>query len=143
MTMELQQAINLYHKSVDQFSRGNSQPIKLLYSHKDDVFLANPFGLVVVGWNKVSEALDFASSKFSDGEVTKFDLITKYESAELVIVFEVEKWKAKVGERKELASFDLRVTTAFRKEEGNWKVVHRHADPIATFNAEGPLRGDL
>jgi len=141
--MELQQAINLYHKSVDQFSRGNSQPIKLLYSHKDDVFLANPFGLVVVGWNKVSEALDFASSKFSDGEVTKFDLITKYESAELVIVFEVEKWKAKVGERKELASFDLRVTTAFRKEEGNWKVVHRHADPIATFNAEGPLRGDL
>ena len=141
--MELQHAINLYHKSVDQFSRGNSQPIKLLYSHKDDVFLANPFGLVVVGWNKVSEALDFASSKFSDGEVTKFELITKYESAELFIVFEVEKWKARVGERKELASFDLRVTTAFRKEEGNWKVVHRHADPIATFNAEGPLRGDL
>ena len=141
--MELQQAINLYHKSVDQFSRGNSQPIKLLYSHKDDVFLANPFGLVVVGWNKVSEALDFASSKFSDGEVTKFELITKYESAELFIVFEVEKWKARVGERKELSSFDLRVTTAFRKEEGNWKVVHRHADPIATFNAEGPLRGDL
>jgi len=36
-------SIDLYHKSVDQFSRGSSQPIKLLYSHKDDVFLANPF----------------------------------------------------------------------------------------------------
>jgi len=43
-------SIDLYYKSVDQFSRGSSQPIKLLYSHKDDVFLANPFGLVVAGW---------------------------------------------------------------------------------------------
>jgi len=43
-------SIDLNHKSVDQFSRGSSQPIKLLYSHKDDVFLADPFGLVVAGW---------------------------------------------------------------------------------------------
>ncbi len=141
--MEIQQAIDLYHKSADEFSRGNPQPIKDLYSHKDDVFLANPFGFVAVGWDKVSEALDFASSKFSDGQVTKFQLITQYQTAELATIFEIEKWTAKVGDRKELSSFDLRVTTTFRKEESEWKVVHRHADPIATFNVEGPLRGDL
>jgi ketosteroid isomerase-like protein len=141
--MDIEQVINQYHESADQFSRGNSQPIKMLYSHEDDVFLANPFGLTVIGWNKVSDALDFASSKFTDGEVKNFELIAKYLSAELAIVFEIEKWKAKVGGRQEVSSFDLRVTTTFRKEGGDWKVVHRHADPIASFNAEGPLRGDL
>ena len=141
--MDVQQIIDQYHKSADQFSRGNSQPMKMLYSHGDDVFLANPFGLTVIGWRQVSDALDFASSKFTDGEVTNFELIAKYLSAELAIIFEIEKWKAKVGGREEVSSFDLRVTTTFRREGSDWKVVHRHADPIASFNADGPLRGDL
>jgi len=115
----------------------------MLYSHGDDVFLANPFGLTAIGWSQVSDALDLASSKFKDGDVKDFQLIAKYLSAELAIIFEIEKWKAKVGGREEFSSFDLRVTTTFRKEGSDWKVIHRHADPIASFNADGPLRGDL
>ena len=141
--MDIQQLIDQYHKSADEFSRGNPQPIKMLYSHANDVFLANPFGLTVIGWHQVSDALDFASSKFKDGEVKNFQLIAKYLSAELTIIFEIEKWKAKVGGREEVSSFDLRVTTTFRKEGSEWKLIHRHADPIASFNANGPLRGDL
>jgi len=44
----------------------------------------------------------------------------------------VEHTKAKVGGREDIALFALRVTTIFRPEEGTWKVVHRHADPITT-----------
>ena len=40
-------------------------------------------------------------------------------------------------------SYKGRVFRMSKKEESDWKVVHRHADPIAIFNAEGPLRGDL
>ncbi len=141
--MDIERLINQYHEAADQFSRGNSEPIKTLYSHLDDVFLANPFGLTVIGWTQVSNALDFASSKFREGVVKDFETIAKYVSSELVTIFEIEKWKAKVGGRNEISSFDLRVTTTFRKEEGEWKVIHRHADPIASFNADGPLRKDL
>ena len=141
--MDIQQLIDQYHKSVDEFSRGNSQPVKMLYSHGDDVFLANPFGSIAIGWDQVSNALDFASSKFKDGEVKKFKLIEKYLTDELAIIFEIEKWKAKVGGREEVSSFDLRVTTTFRKEGSAWNLIYRHADPIASFNPDGPLRGDL
>jgi ketosteroid isomerase-like protein len=47
-------------------------------------------------------------------------------------VVEVEQLEAKVYGEEEITPFALRVTMIFRPEEGTWKVVHRHADPITT-----------
>ena len=138
--MDIEQVFKKYHAAVDEFSRGNLMPVKMLFSHHDDVTLANPFGPAVLGWKKVSEALDFASSRFKDGEVKSFETIAKYETSELTIILEIERWKAKVSGRENASSFDLRVTSTFRHEDGDWKLIHRHADPITTFHADGPLR---
>jgi ketosteroid isomerase-like protein len=139
--MNIQHIIDRYHTAADEFSRGNPLPVKMIFSHQDDVSLANPFGPPVSGWSKVSEALDFASSRFKDGKVINFETIARYETSELATILEIEKWKAKVSGREDVSFFDLRVTSTFRNEDGNWKLVHRHADPINTFNSDGPLRG--
>ena len=35
----------------------------------------------------------------------------------------------------------IRVTTVFRREDGNWKVTHRHGDPITSMRlAESVLQ---
>ena len=60
--MNIQHIVDQYHIAADEFSRGNSLPVKMIFSHQDDVILANPFGPPVLGWSKVSESLDFASS---------------------------------------------------------------------------------
>ena len=114
----------------------------MMYSQQDDVTLANPFGTTAVGWKPVSDALDYASSRFRDGEVKDFNLVAKYVSSEQITIYEVEKWKVKVGGADELSSFELRVTSTFRLEEKEWKLVHRHADPISSFSEKGPIRGD-
>src|SRR5215207_7094809 len=44
----------------------------------------------------------------------------------------VERVKAKIGGSEDITPFALRVTMIFRPEEGIWKIVHRHADPITT-----------
>jgi ketosteroid isomerase-like protein len=139
--MNLQQVIEQYHRAADEFSRGNPEPVKMIFSHRDDVTLANPFGPAARGWNLVSEALDFASSRFRDGEVTSFQSVAQYESPDLATILEMERWTAKVGGREVRALFELRVTSTFRHEDGTWKLVHRHADPITTPNPDGPLRG--
>lgn len=138
--MTLRKIIQQYHTAADDFSRGDPGPVKTIFSHQDDVTLANPFGPAVRGWKNVEEALDFASSHFRDGKVTGFETISEFATRNLATIYEVERWKAKVGERDEIASFDLRVTSTFRREEGTWKLVHRHADPIATPHPDGPLR---
>ena len=43
---------------------------------------------------------------------------------------QIERAKAKIGGQEEITPYAVRSTMIFRPEEGEWKVVHRHADPI-------------
>jgi len=138
--MDLKQTLQQYHAALDAFSRGDPAPVKNMFSHGDDVTLANPFGPAVKGWARAAEALDFASSRFRDGEVKQCDLIAEYVTSDLATILEIEHWRAKVSGRDEVSNFTLRVTSTFRKEDGEWRVVHRHADPIVTAHPDGPLR---
>jgi ketosteroid isomerase-like protein len=51
---------------------------------------------------------------------------------ELAYHVEMERFKAKVGGREDITPIALRATIIFRPEDGEWKVVHRHADPLTT-----------
>jgi ketosteroid isomerase-like protein len=53
-------------------------------------------------------------------------------TAELAYMVEIERGQTKFGDRDDITPYSIRVTTIFRPEEGTWKVVHRHADPITT-----------
>ena len=139
--IDLEEAIEHYHAALDQFAKGNPELVKAMFSHQEDVTLANPFGPAVRGWQQVSDALDFASSRFRDGETADVESLVRYVTADLASILEIERWNARVGDRGDVSRFDLRVTSTFRLEDEVWKLVHRHADPITTPDADGPLRG--
>jgi ketosteroid isomerase-like protein len=139
--MDLHEVLEQYRLAVDEFSRGNAEPVKRIFTHRDGVIVANPFGPAVRGWRQVSEALDFASSRFKDGKVADIQTVAEYKTSDLVTNFEIERWKSRVSGREDVAFFELRATNPFRREDGTWKLVHRHADPIATTHPDGPLRG--
>lgn len=138
--MDFPTVVQRYHAAADEFARGDPEPVKTIFSHGDDVTLANPFGPAVRGWKQVGAALEFAASRFRDGAVTRFETLAEYRAPDLATILEIEEWKAKVSGRGEVSSFTLRVTTTFRREHGEWTIVHRHADPIATSHPDGPLR---
>jgi ketosteroid isomerase-like protein len=50
----------------------------------------------------------------------------------LAYIVQIERLKAKVGAREDITPYAVRSTMIFRPEDGEWKVVHRHADPITT-----------
>lgn len=119
-----------YHRALDAVVTGDSAPMKELISKRHDVTLANPLGPPVRGWNEVERTMDFAISHFRDGEPTRFERISQFVGTELAYIVELERTRVKIGGSGELSPIALRVTTIFRLEDGAWKVVHRHADPI-------------
>jgi len=129
---DVHELIEQYYRAQREFLRGNPQPVKDLFSHREDVTLAKPYGPPVRGWEEVTKAVEHAASLRSDGTFLGWQIVAKYVSAELAYVVQIERAEAKVGAREEITPYALRATMIFRPEDGEWKVVHRHADPITT-----------
>jgi ketosteroid isomerase-like protein len=127
---DLDEVLDQFKLAGNEFMKGNPKPIQDLFSHREDVSLANPFGPPVRGWEQVAERQERGASNYRDGEIYDFETVAKYVTSELAYVCWVERTNAKVGGRDDVTPCDLRVTMIFRPEDGTWKVVHRHADPI-------------
>ena len=124
--------IERYHRAQEEFLKGDPEPVEKLWAHGQDVSLANPYGPPVRGWDEVAKTIEHASSLRRDGEFFGSEEIAKNVTAELAYVVAIERAKAKIGASEEITTYALRATNIFRLEDGAWKFVHRHADPITT-----------
>ena len=129
---DLDQVIEQWQPASGEFLKGNPKPVQKLWSHREDVSLANPFGPPVRGWDEVAKTTEHASSLCSDGEFVGSEIVAKYVTPELAYVVQIERAEAKIGGNEKITPFALRSTMIFRPEDGTWKIVHRHADPITT-----------
>lgn len=110
------------------FHNGDAAPRTALWSREDPVTL---FGAVMIktGWQEVGPAFEWVASRFSRCQSFEYEVLAAGVSGDLGYIAGVEHTTAAVGDA-EPAAYELRVTTVFRREEGAWKVVHRHADPV-------------
>jgi ketosteroid isomerase-like protein len=130
-TPALESAIEASHKALAAILKGDQSGYLGLFSAAEDVTLGNPFGPFGRGRKNVEERLAIAASKYRDGRNANVELIEKYVSDNLACVAEVESGEARVAGSAEMTKISVRVTSVFRLEAGNWKLVHRHADPLA------------
>ena len=142
LASDLTKFIEQDHLALDAFVKGDPEPLKNLYSRRDDVVIANPFGPPAKGWEKAAETMDRAATNFRDGEVTGFQRISEYATADLGYVLEIERFRSKIGGGDKLVPFALRVTTIFRREEGAWRIILRHADPITSARPAAAIVGE-
>ena len=107
---------------------GNAGPRMALWSHNDPVTL---FGALqtATGWRAISPIFEMLASRFSNCESFEYEVIAAGVSGDLAYIAGVEHTTAAVGDDAPEA-YALRVTTVFRREDGEWKVIHRHADPV-------------
>jgi len=98
-----------------------------MWSHNEPVTL---FGAVTTktGWREVGPTFDWLASTFSNCTSAEYEVLAAGASGDLAYVVGIEHTTASIGGAAP-KSYSLRVTTIFRREDGEWKVVHRHGDP--------------
>jgi ketosteroid isomerase-like protein len=106
-----------------------------MWSHTEPVTL---FGAAVSGngWAEIRPIFDVLASRFSGCVSFEFELQAAGVSEDLAYLVGVEHTTASVAGAPP-APYALRVTTVLRREDGEWKIVHRHGDPY------DPAAGEL
>ena len=97
---DVDELIEQYNLALGEFMKGNLEPAMKLFSHRDDVSLAKPRGGLARGWKQVAKTMEHAASSRRDGDATGFEIVAKHVTPELAYAMEVERLKAKIGDRR-------------------------------------------
>ena len=103
-------------------------PFKALWSHADDVTLLGGIGAYAKGWEQVGPRLDGVAATFRVGRGWSIEPLAMGMSGDLAYTVHFESSEVRVARRDEWSPVVLRVTHLYRREEGTWKIIHRHAD---------------
>ena len=79
------------------------------------------------GWDEVSRLFRWLGSGFSDCTSYRFELVAAGVSGDLAYTVGYEHFSFSM-DGGPVAPITLRVTHLYRREDGEWKIVHRHAD---------------
>ncbi len=104
---------------------GDVAPRLAMWSRNDPVTL---FGAAVssTGWDEVRRTFEWLASIFSDCTAYDFEIVAADVSGDLAYTVGYEHTTASVNGVPQ--SYSLRVTHIYRREDGEWKIVHRHGD---------------
>ena len=116
---------------------GDGRGWKDLVSEQDDVTLLGAYGGHATGRDEVARRFDYVASTYTGGAgATWRENIACWVSDDWACVVDVEHHRANLDGGTDPVDFSYRATHLLRREEGTWKVVLRHADPVANF--KGP-----
>ena len=101
---DLDAVLSQCQQALGEFVKGNPEPMQRMFSHREDVTLANPIAPPARGWEQVAATMERAVSYLNlrDGEIDGFEIVAKYVTPELAYVVWIERSKGKVGEREDI-----------------------------------------
>ena len=124
----LKAALDRYEVAMDALRNGDATPYIDSWARDADVTLYGAWGPVDQGWETISDTLRWVARRFSGGT----------DEVELTLVGSSGDLAYSVGFERDQVSIDhapsqemiLRVTQVYRRIDGRWWVVHRHADVL-------------
>lgn len=121
----IEEFITRCHEALRQQSQGRPEPFLDLWSHADDVTIMAAVGGFQRGFEEVSNLLRWASKAQTFDSWSAENIVTIVLS-DLAFSVELEHY----GQQAEGKGMTLRATQVYRREDGEWKVIHRHGDVL-------------
>jgi quercetin dioxygenase-like cupin family protein/ketosteroid isomerase-like protein len=121
----------------EAFVNGDPQPRMALWSRRDPVTLFGAIGMSESRWEALSETFRWVATRFSSVSDFRIEVELVEVSGDLAYVLWFERFDGSIAGRP-VERVTVRVTHAYRREAGEWRIVHRHADnpPVDPQRAE-------
>jgi ketosteroid isomerase-like protein len=110
--------------------RGEVDAYRALVPRTQDFTLMSPFGGTPSHEAGFTEKTWEGMKTFFRNGVLKQELVAAYAGTDMVALAVIERANVEVGGLP-AQDWALRVTLVYRREQGEWRLAHRHADPIS------------
>lgn len=122
----VENVLSAFTKAEIALHNGDLSPRLAMWSREDPVTV---FGADASGsdWNEIEPVFRWVAESFTECRAYDLELVAVDVSGDLAYTVAYERYEA-VRSDGSVAQNTLRATHIFRREEGEWKIVHRHGD---------------
>ena len=126
---DFQQFMGERARAASAFVRGDAGPLARIVVHAAPATLFAPDGGVENGALQVYSRYETDAARYSQGE-SALELLHMGTGDGLAYWVGIQRASASMAPGARPVDMDLRVTEIFRRQGTEWKLVHRHADPL-------------
>ena len=135
VSADLQEFMHDLHERLEgHATRSDTEPFLELWSHSPDASIMAAVGGYHVGFDEVSNLLRWVSQRLRSDTYSARTLLT-HTGEDFAASVEVENYTTS-GDGPDMT---LRVTHVYRKEDGGWKLLHRHAEQLTPDDEALPM----
>ena len=115
------------HQAEEALVGGDVGPRLEMWSHNDPVTLFAALGPSKSGWDDLEPMFRAVASRVSGGQDVSYEIISSNVSGDIGWTIGFSRFTVSI-DGGPLTRRTLRLTHLYRREDGEWKVVHEHSD---------------
>jgi ketosteroid isomerase-like protein len=137
---EIRAATTLFYEALNTAIQGNFDPLGAIWSHRPDISDFSADGGEEFGWNAVHEHIRNMARLYPSGRIGAQNMrVVADGDADgdlgYSVVTETGQMRSPDGP---MVKFSQRATNIFRREQGQWKLIHHHADGSLNDGSQVP-----
>jgi ketosteroid isomerase-like protein len=128
---DFEQFMKLRENAARAYVGGDAAPVDRILTRVSPSTFFGPSGGYEQGADHVCATHQHGSEQFQPGGDSHFEILQMGASDGIAYWVGLQHATARMRGKTEAIPFKLRVTEVFRREDDNWKLVHRHADALS------------